>query len=53
MGPDVDFVALARRTPGLTGADICNLVNQAALEAARRRGASSTPATSTRPWPRA
>jgi cell division protease FtsH len=38
-GPDVDFVALARRTPGLTGADICNLVNQAALEAARgRRG---------------
>jgi cell division protease FtsH len=39
MGPDVDFVALARRTPGLTGADICNLVNQAALEAARgKRG---------------
>lgn len=39
MGPDVDFVGLARRTPGLTGADICNLVNQAALEAARgKRG---------------
>ena len=37
MGEDVDFVALARRTPGLTGADICNLVNQAALEAARAR----------------
>jgi cell division protease FtsH len=37
MGPDVDFVALARRTPGLTGADICNLVNQAALEAARAK----------------
>jgi cell division protease FtsH len=35
MAEDVDFVALARRTPGLTGADICNLVNQAALEAAR------------------
>ncbi len=33
--PDVDFVALARRMPGLTGADIANLVNQAALEAAR------------------
>jgi cell division protease FtsH len=31
----VDFVALARRMPGLTGADIANLVNQAALEAAR------------------
>jgi cell division protease FtsH len=37
MGADVDFVALARRTPGLTGADICNLVNQAALEAARAK----------------
>jgi len=37
MGTDVDFVALARRTPGLTGADICNLVNQAALEAARAK----------------
>ncbi len=35
MAGDVDFVALARRTPGLTGADIANLVNQAALEAAR------------------
>ncbi len=32
---EVDFVTLARRTPGLTGADIANLVNQAALEAAR------------------
>jgi cell division protease FtsH len=43
MGPDVDFVVLARRTPGLTGADICNLVNQAALEAARaRRGVISS-----------
>ena len=31
----VDFVALARRMPGLTGADIANVVNQAALEAAR------------------
>ena len=33
--PDVDFVALARRMPGLTGADIANLMNQAALETAR------------------
>jgi cell division protease FtsH len=42
IAPDVDFVALARRTPGLTGADICNLVNQAALEAARaKRGVIS------------
>jgi cell division protease FtsH len=35
ISSDVDFVGLARRTPGLTGADIANLVNQAALEAAR------------------
>ena len=35
LAADVDFVALARRMPGLTGADIANLVNQAALEAAR------------------
>ncbi|HEV3365810.1 MAG TPA: AAA family ATPase [Acidimicrobiia bacterium] len=35
VAPDVDFVALARRMPGLTGADIANLANQAALEAAR------------------
>jgi cell division protease FtsH len=34
-GAGVDFVALARRMPGLTGADISNLVNQAAMEAAR------------------
>ena len=32
---DVDFVALGRRTPGLTGADLACLVNEAALEAAR------------------
>jgi len=38
VAPDVDFVALARRMPGLTGADIANLVNQAALEAARAGG---------------
>lgn len=35
VDPEVDFVALARRMPGLTGADIANVVNQAALEAAR------------------
>lgn len=32
----VNFAGLARRTPGLTGADISSLVNEAALEAARR-----------------
>jgi cell division protease FtsH len=35
IGDDVDYVTLARRMPGLTGADIASLVNQAALEAAR------------------
>jgi cell division protease FtsH len=32
---DVDFVALARRTSGMTGADLAALVNEAALEATR------------------
>ena len=35
FGPDVDFVELARRTPGMTGADLCAMVNEAALEATR------------------
>lgn len=33
---DVDLDILARRTPGFTGADLSNLVNEAALLAARR-----------------
>ncbi len=36
ISPDVDLKVLARRTPGFTGADIENLVNEAALLAARR-----------------
>ncbi|MFP5326450.1 MAG: ATP-dependent metallopeptidase FtsH/Yme1/Tma family protein, partial [Acidimicrobiia bacterium] len=35
LSEDVDFVGLARRTPGLTGADLAFLINEAALEAAR------------------
>jgi len=36
LADDVDPEVLARRTPGFTGADIANLVNEAALLAARR-----------------
>lgn len=33
---DVDWVSVARRIPGMTGADIEQMLNEAALEAARR-----------------
>src|ERR1700729_3044166 len=35
LGPDVDFVAVARATPGFSGADLANLINEAAIVAIR------------------
>jgi cell division protease FtsH len=39
LAPDVDLRAVAARTPGMVGADLANIVNEAALLAARRSAA--------------
>jgi cell division protease FtsH len=37
LDPDVSLESIARRTPGFTGADLANLLNEAAILTARRR----------------
>ena len=42
LADDIDFHTIAARTPGFVGADLANIVNEAALLAARRRKDSVT-----------
>jgi cell division protease FtsH len=42
LGPDVDLKHIAALTPGMAGADLANLINEAALLAARRNKDSVT-----------
>src|SRR4051812_47520655 len=44
LAPDVDLAAVAAATPGMVGADLANLVNEAALAAAGHRREQVTPA---------
>ena len=43
LAPEVDLRAVARRTPGFTGADLANVLNEAALLTARDNGKVITP----------
>ena len=38
LAPDVDLEAVSRQTSGLTGADLANIANEAAIHAGRRGG---------------
>ncbi|MEB3231462.1 MAG: ATP-dependent zinc metalloprotease FtsH, partial [Leptolyngbyaceae bacterium] len=43
VSPDVSLEAVAQRTPGLSGADLANVLNEAAILTARRRKDEITP----------
>jgi len=43
VGADVSLEAIAQRTPGFSGADLANLLNEAAILTARRRKEAITP----------
>lgn len=43
VSPDVDAAVLARSTPGFSGAELSNLVNEAALLAAKTGAPNITP----------
>jgi cell division protease FtsH len=40
LAPEVDLLAIARKTAGLTGADLANICNEAAIHAGRRNADS-------------
>jgi cell division protease FtsH len=43
LAPDVDLMTVARRTPGFSGADLANVLNEAALLSARNDAKVITP----------
>jgi len=44
LAPDVELKVVAQRTPGMVGADLANVVNEAALASVRRGGQTVTEA---------
>jgi len=43
LAPEISLEAIARRTPGFSGADLANMLNEAAILTARRRKEALTP----------